>query len=209
VKTIYFVNEALGCVDGYKINSLDDPLDGWTINATKTAGGTDIAQTAVTGPNPTGYFKFYLSLGTWNLSEVLPADWSAVTPASFSVPITKPFVCEHVRFKNRIDYACVDVYKLDLNGLVGLPGWQITITPGYGTSSQAQVSVTNGTGWVRFTHLTPGYYYFQEDLANHTGWHYGGANPPGADIAPGIELKASGKCQVVTLFNGQQTLIDP
>jgi LysM repeat protein len=186
---ITFKNEALGCVAGYKINHLDQGLAGWTIKARNAAGEE---YTTVTDKN--GFFQFHqLSIGTWTLSEEPQQGWEAVTPAEFDVVVTKPFVCEHVRFKNRTTFACVDIYKKDAWDNVGLPGWQIHIKPAYGGT--LQTGITDGTGHVRFNGLTPGTYVISETL--QPGW------TPVTPQRQVVTLAATGSCSVLTLKNRQ------
>lgn len=187
--TVTFKNEALGCVDGYKINQLDQGLAGWTIKARNDAGEE---YTTVTDRN--GFFQFHqLGMGTWHLSEVPQQGWEAVTAAEFDVNVTRPLVCEHARFKNKTDYACVDIYKRDAWDNAGLPGWQVAIKPAYGGATQT--GTTDGTGHVRFNGLTPGAYVISETL--QTGW------TPVTPQRQTVTLSATGICSVVTLKNRQ------
>ena len=190
--TVTFKNEALGCVAGYKINHLDQGLYGWTIVARNGAGEE---YTTVTDRN--GFFQFHqLSMGTWRISEVLQAGWEAVTPSEFDVVVTRPFACEEVRFKNRTNFACVDVYKLDATDGVGLPGWQINIKPAYGGTTQT--GTTDGTGHVRFNGLTPGTYVISETV--QSGWLSVTAQ------RQTVTLGAGGVCNVVTFRNRQPNM---
>lgn len=190
--TVTFKNESLGCVAGYKINHLDQGLSGWTIVASNAAGEQ---YTTVTDKN--GFFQFHqLSMGTWRISEVLQTGWEPVTPSEFDVVITRPFVCEEVRFKNRTNYACVDVYKLDATDNVGIPGWQINIKPAYGGTVQTET--TDGTGHVRFNGLTPGTYVISETV--QSGWVAVTA------VKQTLTLSASGACTVVTFGNRQPNM---
>jgi uncharacterized surface anchored protein len=190
--TVDFKNEALGCVAGYKINDLDHGLPGWTIVARNADG---VEYTTVTDKN--GFFQFHqLSMGTWTISEVLQTGWEPVTPSEFDVVITRPFVCEEVRFKNRTSYACVDIYKFDATDSVGLPGWEIHIKPAYGGT--VQTGTTDGTGHVRFNGLTPGTYVISETV--QSGWVSVTAQQQM------VTLSASGMCNVVTFKNRQPTM---
>jgi LysM repeat protein len=190
--TVTFRNEALGCVAGYKINHLDQGLSGWTIVARNAAGEQ---YTTVTDKN--GFFQFHqLNMGTWRISEVLQTGWEAVTPSEFDVVVTRPFVCEEVRFKNRTNFACVDVYKLDATDSVGLPGWQINIKPAYGGTMQT--GTTDGTGHVRFNGLTPGTYVISETV--QSGWLSVSAQKQT------VTLSAGGVCTVVTFRNRQPNM---
>lgn len=187
--TVTFKNEALGCVAGYKINHLDQGLGGWTIKAMNAAG-----EEYTTVTDATGFFQFHqLAMGTWTISEVAQEGWEPVTAAEFDVVVSKPFVCEQVRFKNRTTFACVDVYKRDAWDNVGLPGWQIHIKPAYGGA--VQTATTDGSGHVRFNGLTPGTYVISETL--QAGW---------APVTPQhqtVTLAATGTCAVVTVKNRQ------
>jgi hypothetical protein len=208
-KMVTIVNEELGCVDGYKITQLEKGLPGWQITAHKASGDeADLAQ--VTDAN--GYFQFYLSLGTWTISEELQDGWTPVTPASFDVAVTQGHACEHVRFKNSTKYACVDAYKKDVFDGIGLPGWQISLRPEYGTDAQTQTLLTDGNGWVRFNKLTPGVYRIWE--IPQVGWTQMQVNagylPGPLPIAPlnydnstTITLEASGSCTAVEFYNRQ------
>jgi serine-aspartate repeat-containing protein C/D/E len=189
-----FINEPLGCVDGYKINHLDQPLAGWKINARNSDTGQEFA--TVTDVN--GYFYFnQLSLGDWVISEELQPGWEPVTVPEFTVPVTQPFVCETVRFKNRTQYACVDVFKKDQIDGVGLPGWSITVQPAYGGAPVT--GTTDGTGWVRFNGLTPGTYVIKEGVL--PGW------TPTTPDALTVDLAATGSCSVINFTNIQTHMI--
>lgn len=193
---VEFTNEPLGCIDGYKINDLDEGLGGWEITATNSDTGDKI----VTMSNEDGYFYFQdLSLGTWVISEEIQEGWEAVTPSEFSVDVREPFVCEHVRFKNRTPFACVDVFKKDAVDGVGLPGWMIDLKPAYGGTSQ--IDITDGTGWVRFDNLPAGIYTIKETVLD--GWD--SVTPESVTV----ELYASGKCTVINFENIQENMKPP
>lgn len=194
IATLTFRNEPLGCVDGYKINHLNEGLPGWTIRAHNDA--TDENFSYVTDKN--GYFVFpRLTLtGTWTISEVLQDGWVAITPTDFQVDLTA-FKCERVRFKNRTEFACLDVYKQDATDHSGLPGWTITLQPAFGGTPTS--GVTDGTGHVRFNGLTPGIYKVSETMQD--GWY--AVTPQSQQLT----LQASGRCEVVTFKNRQG--VDP
>jgi hypothetical protein len=186
-KEVNFVNEPLGCVDGYKINHFEQGLGGWQINATNASTGEVVSDVT----DPGGYFQLRLRLGAWTISEVVQDGWVAVTAPDFTILVARPFTCEHVRFKNRTDFACVDVYKKDAYDAAGLPGWVINLQPAYG--GVAKFDVTDGTGWVRFNELSPGEYIVSHDPL--PGWM-----PAGPTATP-ITLIANGTCSVVTFYN--------
>jgi hypothetical protein len=103
----------------------------------------------------------------------------------------------HVRFKNKTEFACVDVFKKDALGGVGLPGWLITVNPAFpGPAATPQSDVTDGTGHVRFEGLEPGHYIINETM--QPGWR----NITNKSIP--IFLPASGSCEAVTFINCQE-----
>ena len=201
-KLVTFVNEPLGCVDGFKINHLEQGLSNWEIKAFNETTNEEF----ITYTNANGYFDFYLSLGTWKISEVLQPGWTAVTSSEFYVEVNELFTCEHVRFKNRTDYACVDVYKQDLYDGSGLPGWTIILQPTYGDATLQQSGTTDGTGWVRFNQLPPGDYTIWEVM--QPGWV---VVAPDAGVIK-MSLQPTGACATVTFINvqtNQYVSVDP
>jgi LysM repeat protein len=193
-QVVKFINEPLGCVDGYKINHLEQGLPGWQINVRNE----DTGETFSTVTDENGYFYFHtLSLGSWVISEDLQPGWEPVTSPEFTVKVTQPFQCETVRFKNRTNFACLDVFKKDEIDGAGLPGWKIAVQPAYG--GEAVTGTTDGTGWVRFNQLTPGNYIVKEEIVS--GWT--AASPEEVQV----ELAATGTCDVLTFYNIQTHMI--
>ena len=194
-ETVVFENEPLGCIDGYKINQLNQGLAGWTIIASNDGE----EHTAVT--NDKGYFHIKVPLGSWTVSETLQTGWEPVTPPVLDVDVTQPFVCEHIRFKNETRFACLDVFKHDAADGVGLPDWPITVEPAYGGAPIT--GLTDGTGHVRFNGLEPGTYIVSEQVQD--GW------VPVTNTSRRVTLEATGLCEVIRFRNRQETEppIDP
>lgn len=188
-ETVTFENEPLGCIDGYKINHLNQGLTGWTIFADNGAE----TYTAVTDDR--GYFQIKVPLGNWTVSETLQTGWEPVTPPQLEVEVTQPFVCEHIRFKNETRFTCLDVFKLDASDGVGLPEWQITVKPAYG--GDAITGETDGTGHVRFQGLAEGTYIVSEEIKDD--WL------PVTNTSRQVTLEATGRCKVITFRNRQAT----
>lgn len=188
-ETVIFENEALGCIDGYKINQLNQGLAGWMI----VASNDGEEHTAVT--NDQGYFQIKLPLGSWTVSETVQTGWEPVTPPVLDVEVTQPFVCEHIRFKNETSFACLDVFKQDAADGAGLPDWQITVQPAYGGTPITDL--TDGTGHVRFNGLVPGTYIVSEQMMD--GWL------PVTNSSRQVTLEATGLCEVITFRNRQAT----
>ncbi|MEI7846877.1 MAG: LysM peptidoglycan-binding domain-containing protein, partial [Chloroflexota bacterium] len=189
------VNQPISCIDGYKINDLEQPLADWTIQAVNT-DTKESSAAVLTDIN--GYFKIDgLPTGNWEVSETLKTDWEAVTPGKLNVSLNSNNAeCAHVRFKNRFKYACVDVWKKDSFDGVGLPIWSVNLTPKWGGTS-LQPSNTFGDGWVRFK-VPAGDYVVSE--TPQTGWHAIGSS------SFDVTLQASGTCGVVTFCNLQDNM---
>jgi LysM repeat protein len=189
---VIFRSEALGCIEGYKTNHLEQGLPGWTIRVRNQAS----AQEYTTITDEWGYFQFRdLPLGTWRVSEVAQDGWYPLSPSEFEIEVTRPFVCQHVRFKNKTDLACLDVFKKDTRGGSGLAGWKITVQA---TRGGAPVDgVTDGSGHVRFNGLRPGAYNVWENVLED--WVL---VPP---TSQQITLQASGSCATVTFQNRPTT----
>jgi len=187
---VTFINEKTTCVEGYKINHFEQGLSNWKIVATNATTGESM--TTVT--NDDGYFRFDdLVLGTWTFTEEIQPGWVPVTAASLTLNLTNTNTCEQIRFKNRTDYACLDVYKYDNTG-APLPGWEMTLQPAYGGT--AVVGRTDGTGWVRFNMLTPGIYNVTETM--QVGWD------PSGPITQQITVEATGTCGIIKFYNQQE-----
>jgi hypothetical protein len=167
---VTFVNEPLGCIDGYKIDYLNRGLGGWEINLTNNLTGDRFA----TVTNALGYFYFPdLPLGPYTVEEVMQDRWSEVTAATQQVNVVERGPkCASVRFKNIRDSACLEVYKGDASdpnkaspiGYSGVAGILITLRPAYGGTPIGQE--TDGTGRAFFDHLTPGMYIVEETLTD-------------------------------------------
>jgi hypothetical protein len=189
---VVFNNEPLGCVDGYKINHYEQGLEDWEITARNDETGEEFTEET----DEYGYFKFdELTLGKWTITEEIKSGWEAVTPSEFVVDVTEQYECEHVRFKNKTEYACVDVYKYDHKDGSGIAGWEVKVTPKYG--GDTLTALTDGTGWARFNGLTPGEYTVFEEIED--GWYSVG--PEEFDVT----LDNTGICEVVVFENIQET----
>jgi len=168
--SVTFVNEPLGCIDGYKIDYLNRGLQGWEITATNDVTGDRYA----TITNALGYFYFPdLPLGPYTLEEVVQDRWSAITASTQQVNIVRRGPeCVPVRFKNIRDSACLEVYKGDASdpnaaspiGYSGVAGIKVTLRPAYGGT--AIEVFTDGTGRAFFDNLTPGMYIAEETVTD-------------------------------------------
>jgi hypothetical protein len=207
--SLIFVNEPLGCIDGYKIDYLNRGLEGWEITAANDVTGDRYA----TLTNKSGYFYFPdLPLGLYTIEETVKERWSAVTASTQQVNVVERGPkCVPVRFKNIRDSACLEVYKGDASdknsaspiGYTGVAGVKINLRPAYGGT--AIEMVTDGTGRAFFDNLTPGMYTVEETVTDP--WVAVGASKVGP-----LELGASEPCWPlkstgpVVFMNRQKTM---
>jgi len=195
-QAVTFINEPALIIDGFKINNLNEGLAAWTIVATNVETGVKFT----TQTDPTGFFSFdRLTAGVWQVSEILQPGWEPVTPDVITVTLTSKSSPAHIRFKNKTDFACLDVFKIEEFRGIGLPGWQITVQPAFDGSPL--VGITDGTGHVRFNALTPGIYDVTESV--EPGW------TPVTPVTLRVNLQATGSCQVVKFINRQETQEEP
>ena len=155
--TIRFKNRVLdqpkGCIEVIKTDAPPQGagvgLGGWSISvlradkSTAAEGKTDAFGRVV--------FKD-LPLGPYTVHEKLPATgWEAAAPAHYALTLTDT-ACVKVEFTNRqVEPAfCIVGRKVDTNGLVGLPGWEITAQPQAAGGYELASVLTDGLGYFRF-----------------------------------------------------------
>jgi len=132
-QTIRFKNRVTehGCIDVYKfdvpVREGEDsmPLPGWKMTV-KRANGTTVA-TGYT--DATGKVTFAnLPFGPYTVYEELRSGWAPASPTGFTVNVTSASTCAEAVFVNEQDFGFSFVgRKLDANGHIGLPDWEIRI----------------------------------------------------------------------------------
>jgi hypothetical protein len=139
-------------------------LPGWKVTV-KRLNGT-VAATGMTDAQGTVRFN-NLPYGPYIVSEESRLGWEPVAASSYSVVVSRPQTtapdnagCEQVDFINRQSPPgfCIEGYKIDHNGHIGIPGWEITATPiykgGYPNEDVDGISeltaTTDGTGKYTF-----------------------------------------------------------
>lgn len=144
-----------GCIIATK---LDDPLQGvpfpvpgWRIEVRRADGS--VAASGATDVN--GEIRFErLPFGPYTVVEETRVGWRPKTPATVPVLLENED-CETVEFVNEQEppgFVIVG-YKIDTNGKVGLPGWEITATPLDQGGYEPQPAETDGSG--RFEFVLP------------------------------------------------------
>lgn len=152
-----------GCIEVYKrdvppAGSNQEPtgLPGWHVDVLRSDGST--AASGVT--NALGSIVFNdLPFGPYTVREVIPtSEWEAASAAIYSVTVNSED-CITVEFSNRqVEPAfCIVGRKVDTNGLVGLPGWEITATPTASTGYKPGATTTDGLGYFRIDFPTNDY----------------------------------------------------
>jgi hypothetical protein len=153
------------CINGTKIDDQHRGLPDWNIFAQPTAGGPLF----MTQTGADGSFHFpNLTLGQWTVWEEVPAGWTPVTPAKFTVTLTTAGDkdCVVVRFKNRPPDLCAEGLKVNEKG-VGLPDWVISASS-LADPATVMTTTTDAQGHYRFVGLTLGTWVFSE--THQTGW---------------------------------------
>lgn len=187
-----------GCVEGWKRDDQGFGLPGWNVSLKPVGGGTVLHADT----DGTGYFRFdNLPLGKYEVWEELQVGWEPTQPTKQVVEVIardKP-VCERVEFENRQvpRDICIDGYKLDTNGKVGLPGF--TVTAKHLQSSTVMTATTDGLGYFRFSTLAPGTY--EVKVAEQSGWVPVGpsAQTVSVDWPPKLD------CKRVIFYDRQKT----
>jgi LysM repeat protein/uncharacterized surface anchored protein len=156
-----------GCIEGYKRDDLQVGLPGWNISLQPVDGGKYVhAET-----DGTGYFRFdNLPVGKYDVWEDMQPGWTALTPTRQTIEIVAndEYVCETVEFINQQVERdiCIDGYKLDEYGNVGLAG--VAVTAVNKSTGDAMEVNTDGLGYFRFSELTPGKY--EVSVTEPEGW---------------------------------------
>jgi LysM repeat protein len=198
VQVPVFRNESpRGCIEGYKRDDQEVGLPGWTIFE-RPVDGEEFEQAQTDG---TGYFRFdNLPVGKYDVWEEMQSGWAPLTPTRYAVEVTPKdeYVCERVEFVNQQIQRdiCIDGYKLDKNGDVGLPGFQVTATNV--ASGDVLNATTDGLGYFRFGGLAPGDY--EVSVSEQDGWVPVG--PTKQTVS--VEWPPKLACTTVKFFNAQE-----
>lgn len=140
-----------GCIDVYKRDTTGTGLPGWKFKLLYANG--DVAADGVT--DAFGRLRFdHLLYGPYTVVETPQYGWTPVTPTSVGVTVSDNHYggqCEQVWFENKQYHGfCIEGYKVDKNGGVGLPGWIVSAAPkSAGGYTPANVT-TDGIGYYRF-----------------------------------------------------------
>jgi hypothetical protein len=154
--TLYFKNRiggGNGCIESTKYdvppNGMTIPLPGWRIEVHRANGS--LAAARVTDIN--GYVRFdNLPPGPYTVSEEQRVGWAPVSATSFSVHVTDSRECQRVEFLNiqAPPEICIEGRKIDTNGKIGLPNWQIYADPQDKGGYKPADVYTDGRGMYKF-----------------------------------------------------------
>ncbi len=199
-KTVYFGNAPYGSISGHKwedLNrdgNLDDgepPLAGVTIKLTgTTTKGDPVSLETVTGAD--GSYSFTnLKAGTYQVTEVVPADWEATSDITIDVTLEPGENVTDVDFFNARTKGRLQGYKfIDLNengemdpGELGLEGVSIILDGG------EDMAVTDADGYFSFEVL-PGEHVVAVDESTAPGYY------PTTPIILTVEVAAGGETTV-------------
>ncbi len=212
--TIRFKNRIniYGCIDVLKqdvppVGSGDTPfpLQGWKVNLLKADGSL----AAIGATDALGMVSFEkLPYGPYTVVEEERVGWETATVGSYDVELTPAASdCVQVVFDNQQadpEY-CIEGYKIDSNGGIGLPGWTIMAEPLDDSDEDSDDLVTDGLGMYKFTfsgndYRVPGSRYeICEDYEDIDGWV-----PVGPTCYTVTLPQQPGACVVVPNFVNQQ-----
>jgi len=193
--------------------SLEPALADWTIEVyqgTGCGGSNTLVASGTTAAD--GTISFELPVGTYYITEQLPSGWTNTDPGDnppcVEVEIEEDEDEKAVIFGNAVQLGSISVHKYnDLNGNgsddtePALEGWTITLHSDSGCQTTEIASgVTDSSGNVTFSSLTPGTYYVSEAL--QAGWQ--NTEPGTGSTAPCVEVTLSpGGSPSVDLGNQQ------
>ncbi|MBN1857944.1 hypothetical protein JW848_01925 [Candidatus Bipolaricaulota bacterium] len=179
--------------------SLEPVLAGWTIEVyqgTGCDGPNTLVASGTTAAD--GTISFELPVGTYYVTEQLPTGWINTQPGT-TPPCATAVITEgaqsNVLFGNAEQPGSITVHKYnDLNGNgsddtePALEGWTITLHSESGCqTTEIASAVTDASGNVTFSSLTPGTYYVSETL--QAGWQ--NTEPGTGSTAPCVEVTLS------------------
>jgi LysM repeat protein len=199
---VRFQVESMACLQVRQLVGLPDTapddlpgISGWLMTASNDSQvmtGTTDDQGQVTFTN--------LKPGSWTVSGEERNGWQPVEGYADIQSIDllsprQPGECQQIDFQSQPLFACVDVYQVDSRDGSGLAGWEISIEPKENGLTIADI--TDGTGWVRFSELTPGTYTIAERPQD--GWT---AETP---VSTTVQLEAGASCTQVRFENRSET----
>lgn len=199
---VRFQVESMACLQVRQLVGMPntDPDDlpgisGWLMTVTD---GSQV-MTGTTDDQGQVYFT-NLVPGSWTVSGEARTGWQPVEGYADMqsldlVSPRQPGECQQVDFQSQPLFACVDVYQVDSQDGSGLAGWEISIEPEENGLTIADI--TDGTGWVRFSELTPGAYTITE--RSQDGWS---AVTP---VSTTVQLEAGASCAQVRFENRSET----
>ncbi len=191
-----------GCVEGYKRDNQEVGLPGWDVSLQHVDDGEP--QHVIT--DGTGYFRFDdLPVGTYNVWEEMQSGWVPLIPTKHVVEVVPndEYVCERVDFMNQQvpRDICIDGYKLDKAGNVGLPGFLVSATNV--ATGETLDATTDGLGYFRFGGLAPGKYEIA--VGEQDGWVPVG--PTTQTVA--VDWPPQYTCTTVKFYNQQEGVKPP
>ncbi|NYT21121.1 MAG: PKD domain-containing protein, partial [Methanomicrobiales archaeon] len=160
-----FTNERLnGTISGYKLYPNETGIEGWNITLYNQTAGNVLYDWQLS------YAFTGLPYGvTFNVSEVIPAGWTAIGPTYYDdLYIDGGLVYENRNFTNEQLVGYISGYKIQNETGLGLPGWTIEA---YNQSDDtfAGSDVTDGTGFYNITGLPYGVTYNVSEVVQ-PGW---------------------------------------
>ena len=201
---ITFANRQIGNLHVFKFEDLngnglrdagENPVQGVTITVQAPLGAL---WSKTTGADGQANWNA-IPIGSYRITETLPAGWTAVLPPAVSATVTGNTTA-NVTFANQlIANGCIIGKKID-DLHVGLPGWTIHARP-RDAQQPVLTTVTNGSGDFYFAGLRGGWWTLWEEM--QPGW---------APVTPAtfdVEVLVNSPCAEVRFKNRQACAQDP
>jgi LysM repeat protein len=192
-----------GCIEGDKRDNLGYGLAGWNVTLRPVGGGPS----EHVWTDGTGHYRFDgLPMGRYEVFEEMQPGWTPTTPTKYEVKLEPSDSKECVRVEPFVNKQvprdiCIDGFKLDQVGNVGLPDWEV-FAKNLATGKELKTT-TDGVGYFRFSNLEPGNY--QVTVADKEGWVHVGP----ASQAVTVAWPPKNACTTLKFYNRQEMAPPP
>jgi LysM repeat protein len=192
-----------GCIEGDKRDNLGYGLAGW--NVTLRPVGRGPSQHVWT--DGTGHYRFDgLPMGKYEVFEEMQPGWTPITPTKYEIELRPSDAKECARVEPFVNKQvprdiCIDGFKLDQVGEVGLPDWEV-FARNLATGKELKTK-TDGVGRFLFSGLEPGQY--QVTVGDRKGWVHVG---PASQVVT-VTWPPKNACATLTFYNRQESAPPP
>jgi uncharacterized repeat protein (TIGR01451 family) len=158
------------CISGYKLDATEKiGIKDWTIFIDQNNDGKLNPGESSTLTDADGKYLFCgLSVGEYNVSEVMQPNWKPVGSTYIKVDLKSDIEDQNFTNKRAPTYNCLSGYKYQHETGRGLQGWQIKVTNISDSSGWSVTTETDASGLWQVCGLTEGSYNVSEVM--QPGW---------------------------------------